>query len=151
MIISVLERRQEIGLRRALGATKGQIRIQFLTEAILLALTGGVAGVTLGAAATGIYAHTKGWAIVLPPEAWAGGLGATILIGALAGLLPAIRAAPVTHTSTLEPLTLRRRKPAPGARSANLGTPENTARLEEPADDVATAQPGAHVPERRGR
>jgi putative ABC transport system permease protein len=101
MIISVLERRQEIGLRRALGATKGQIRIQFLAEAILLALAGGAAGVILGVGATAIYAHAKGWAIVIPPEAWAGGLGATILIGALAGLLPAIRAARLSPTEAL--------------------------------------------------
>ncbi|MGD0559251.1 MAG: ABC transporter permease [Streptosporangiaceae bacterium] len=101
MVISVLERRQEIGLRRALGATRGQIRIQFLSEAILLALMGGVAGVILGAASTAIYAHTKGWAIVIPPEAWAGGLGAALLIGALAGLLPAIRASRLSPTEAL--------------------------------------------------
>ena len=92
MVISVLERRQEIGLRRALGATRGQIRIQFLSEAILLALTGGAAGVILGAVSTAVYAHIKGWAIVIPPEAWGGGLAAAIAIGAVAGLLPAIRA-----------------------------------------------------------
>jgi putative ABC transport system permease protein len=101
MVISVLERRQEIGLRRALGATRGQIRIQFLCEAILLALAGGVAGVTAGAAATAIYAHVKGWAVVIPPEAWAGGLAAALLIGALAGLLPAIRAARLSPTEAL--------------------------------------------------
>jgi putative ABC transport system permease protein len=101
MIISVLERRQEIGLRRALGATKGQIRVQFLAEAILLALAGGVAGDLAGAAATAVYAHAKGWAIVVPPEAWAGGLGAALLIGALAGLLPAIRAAWLSPTRAL--------------------------------------------------
>ena len=101
MIISVLERRPEIGLRRALGATKGQIRIQFLSEAILLALIGGVVGVILGVAATVVYAHAKGWAIVIAPEAWAGGLGATIFIGALAGLLPAIRAARLSPTQAL--------------------------------------------------
>ena len=98
MIISVLERRQEIGLRRALGATKGQIRIQFLSEAILLALAGGAVGDIAGAAATVIYAHVKGWAIVIPPEAWGSGLGAALLIGALAGLLPAIRAARLSPT-----------------------------------------------------
>ena len=70
MIISVLERRQEIGLRRALGATRGQIRVQFLAEAVLLALAGGAAGDVAGGAATAIYAHAKGWAIVIPPEAW---------------------------------------------------------------------------------
>ncbi len=68
MIISVLERRQEIGLHRALGATKGQIRAQFLAEAILLALAGGAAGDMAGAAATACYAHARGWVIVVPPE-----------------------------------------------------------------------------------
>jgi putative ABC transport system permease protein len=101
MVISVLERRQEIGLRRALGATSGQIRIQFLSEAILLALAGGAAGVILGAVATAIYAHAKGWAIVIPAEAWAGGLSAALLIGAAAGLLPAIRAARMPPTQAL--------------------------------------------------
>ena len=101
MIISVLERRQEIGLRRALGATKGQIRTQFLAEAILLALAGGAAGDIAGATATAIYAHAKGWPIVIPPEAWAGGIGAALLIGALAGLLPAIRAARLSPTQAL--------------------------------------------------
>jgi putative ABC transport system permease protein len=101
MIISVLERRQEIGLRRALGATKGQIRVQFLAEAILLSLAGGVAGDLAGAAATAVYAHAKGWAVVIPPDAWAGGLGAALLIGALAGLLPAIRAARMSPTQAL--------------------------------------------------
>ena len=101
MVISVLERRQEIGLRRALGATKGQIRIQFLSEAIMLALAGGAAGVILGALSTAVYAHIKGWAIVIPPEAWAGGLAAALLIGALAGLLPAIRAARLSPTQAL--------------------------------------------------
>jgi putative ABC transport system permease protein len=101
MVISVLERRQEIGLRRALGATKGQIRTQFLAEAILLALAGGAAGVILGSASTAVYAHAKGWAIVIPPEAWAGGLAAALLTGALAGLLPAIRAARLSPTQAL--------------------------------------------------
>jgi putative ABC transport system permease protein len=101
MVISVLERRSEIGLRRALGATRGQIRIQFLSEAILLALVGGAAGVILGAACTAVYAHIKGWPIVIPPEAWAGGLAAALLIGALAGLLPAIRAARLSPTQAL--------------------------------------------------
>jgi putative ABC transport system permease protein len=101
MVISVLERRQEIGLRRALGATRGQIRIQFLSEAILLALAGGAAGVIAGAVATAVYAHAKGWAIVIPVEAWAGGLGAALLIGAAAGLLPAIRAARLSPTQAL--------------------------------------------------
>ena len=101
MIISVLERRSEIGLRRALGATKNHIRTQFLAEAILLALAGGAAGVLAGGAATAIYAHTKGWTTVIPLVAWAGGLGAAIVIGAAAGLLPALRAARLSPTEAL--------------------------------------------------
>jgi putative ABC transport system permease protein len=101
MIISVLERRSEIGLRRALGATKGNIRTQFLAEAILLALLGGIVGVGAGALATAIYADTKNWATVIPTLAWAGGLGAALAIGAIAGLLPAIRAARLSPTDSL--------------------------------------------------
>ena len=101
MVISVLERRSEIGLRRALGATRGHIRTQFLAEAITLALLGGIAGIITGAAATASYAHSKGWATVIPTDAWAGGLAAAILIGALAGLLPAIRAARLSPTQAL--------------------------------------------------
>jgi putative ABC transport system permease protein len=101
MIISVLERRQEIGLRRALGATKGQIRTQFLAEAVLLALIGGAVGDIAGVGATAIYAHVKGWPVVIPLEAWAGGLAAALLIGALAGLLPAVRAARLSPTQAL--------------------------------------------------
>ena len=101
MIISVLERRSEIGLRRSLGATKGQIRGQFFAEALILSLLGGAAGVILGTAATAIYATTKTWAIVVPPVAVAGGLGAALAVGAIAGLLPAIRAAKLSPTEAL--------------------------------------------------
>jgi putative ABC transport system permease protein len=101
MVIAVLERRSEIGLRRALGATRGQIRLQFLSEAILLSLAGGAAGVAAGAAATAVYAHTRGWAVVIPAQAWAGGLGAAMLIGGAAGLLPALRAARLSPTQAL--------------------------------------------------
>jgi putative ABC transport system permease protein len=101
MLIGVLERRSEIGLRRALGATKGHIRIQFLSEALLLAASGGAAGVAAGAAATAIYAHIQHWATVIPALAWAGGIAAAILIGAIAGLLPALRAARLQPTEAL--------------------------------------------------
>jgi putative ABC transport system permease protein len=101
MVISVLERRSEIGLRRALGATKGHIRIQFLSEAILLAALGGAVGVGLGVLSTAVYATTKHWAIVVPALAWAGGFGAALIIGAVAGLLPALRAARMSPTEAL--------------------------------------------------
>jgi putative ABC transport system permease protein len=101
MIISVLERRSEIGLRRALGATRSHIRTQFLCEAVLLGLLGGAVGVALGAASTAVYAHTKNWATVIPAEAWAGGIAASLIIGAIAGLIPALRAARLSPTQAL--------------------------------------------------
>jgi putative ABC transport system permease protein len=101
MIISVLERRSEIGLRRALGATKGHIRTQFLSEAVLLGLLGGVVGVAVGTAATAVYAHTKHWATIIPAEAWLGGITASLIIGAIAGLIPALRAARLSPTQAL--------------------------------------------------
>ncbi|NUR59326.1 MAG: ABC transporter permease [Catenulispora sp.] len=101
MVISVLERRSEIGLRRALGATRGHIRIQFLSEAMLLSVLGGAIGVGAGTLATAVYASGKNWSIVIPALAWAGGLGAAMLIGAIAGLLPAIRAARMSPTQAL--------------------------------------------------
>jgi putative ABC transport system permease protein len=101
MIISVLERRSEIGLRRALGATRGHIRVQFLAEAVLLALIGGAVGVGAGALSTAIYASTKHELVVIPALAWGGGMGAAILIGAVAGLWPALRAARMSPTQAL--------------------------------------------------
>jgi putative ABC transport system permease protein len=101
MIISVLERRSEIGLRRALGATAAQIRTQFLAESILLAVIGGVVGVLAGVAATAVYASSKSWAVVIPTAAWSGGIAAAILIGAFAGLMPAVRASRMPPTVAL--------------------------------------------------
>jgi putative ABC transport system permease protein len=101
MVISVLERRSEIGLRRSLGATKGHIRTQFLSEAILLSIVGGAVGVGAGVLATVVYASTKGWTVDVPPLAWAGGFAAALIIGAVAGLLPALRAARLSPTDAL--------------------------------------------------
>ncbi|GAB3482496.1 ABC transporter permease [Nocardiopsis coralliicola] len=101
MVISVLERRGEIGLRRALGATRQQIRAQFLVEAVALSALGGAAGTLLGAAVTAGYALAQGWTVAVPPWALAGGVAATVLIGALAGLLPAVRAARLPPTEAL--------------------------------------------------
>ncbi|WP_127504521.1 ABC transporter permease [Actinoplanes solisilvae] len=101
MVISVLERRAEIGLRRSLGATRGQVRTQFVAESLLLSLLGGAAGVLLGYVVTGLYATTRTWPTVVPWWALAGGVGATVVIGAIAGLYPAIRAARLAPTEAL--------------------------------------------------
>jgi putative ABC transport system permease protein len=101
MLIGVLERRSEIGLRRALGATQGNIRMQFLSEALLLGLLGGAAGVAIGVGATAVYAATQHWSVVIPIEAWAGGFVAALLTAAVAGLLPALRAARMSPTRAL--------------------------------------------------
>jgi putative ABC transport system permease protein len=101
MVISVLERRAEIGLRRSLGATRGQIRLQFLAESLLLSALGGIGGVLLGLGVTSAYASTQHWPTVVPAWAMLGGVGATLFIGALAGLYPAIRAARLAPTEAL--------------------------------------------------
>jgi putative ABC transport system permease protein len=101
MVISVLERRSEIGLRRSLGATRGQIRTQFLAEALLLSALGGLGGVVLGISVTAGYASSQGWPSVVPPWAMIGGVGATLIIGGLAGFYPAVRAARLSPTEAL--------------------------------------------------
>lgn len=101
MVISVLERRSEIGLRRALGATRRHVALQFLGESLLLSTVGGAGGVALGAAVTAAYASLRGWNTLIPTVSWAGGLAAAILIGAVAGLYPAIRAARMSPTEAL--------------------------------------------------
>ncbi len=101
MVISVLERRSEIGLRRALGATRRHISAQFLTEALLLAALGGAAGVALGALVTAGYATSQGWTVTVPALAVLGGATAALAIGGIAGLYPATRAARLSPTEAL--------------------------------------------------
>jgi putative ABC transport system permease protein len=101
MVIAVLERRREIGLRRALGATRRQVRSQFLAESVLLSGLGGLVGVLIGIGATAGYALTKHWPGVFPPTALAAGVGAAVLVGALAGMYPAMRAARLAPTEAL--------------------------------------------------
>lgn len=101
MVISVLERRREIGLRRALGATRRQIRGQFLAESVLLSGLGGIVGVVIGIAVTAGYSLSQNWPAVLPPLALVGGVGISALVGAIAGAYPAMRAARLPPTSAL--------------------------------------------------
>ena len=101
MVIAVLERRGEIGLRRALGATRRHVASQFLGEALLLGATGGTGRVLLGFAVTAVYANIKGWATLVPPIAVIGGIAAALLIGGIAGLYPAVRAARLSPTEAL--------------------------------------------------
>ncbi|MEO3855024.1 ABC transporter permease [Acrocarpospora sp. B8E8] len=101
MVISVLERRREIGLRRSLGATKGQVRGQFLTESLLLSVLGGVAGALLGTLVTVGYAAWRDLPAVVPLWALGGGLAATLLVGTVAGIYPAMRAARMSPTLAL--------------------------------------------------
>ncbi|WP_433324123.1 ABC transporter permease [Spirillospora sp. CA-294931] len=101
MVISVLERRAEIGLRRSLGATGAQVRTQFLVESQLLSALGGLGGVLIGAVVTIAYATTQGWPAVVPPWAMLVALASTLVIGALAGFYPALRAARLPPTEAL--------------------------------------------------
>ena len=101
MVISVLERRSEIGLRRALGASRRHVGEQFLAEALILSVLGGVAGTIIGATATAVYAASQHWSVQIPAVAFYGGIAAALVIGAIAGLYPAMRAARLSPTEAL--------------------------------------------------
>ena len=101
MVIAVLERRREIGVRRALGATRSDIQGQFLGESMVLAAFGGLLGAMLGAGAANLYALGQGWGLVIPWSAMGLGIGASVLIGAVAGAYPASRAAKISPTEAL--------------------------------------------------
>ena len=101
MVIAIIERRNEIGLRRALGATRFHIATQFLTESLLLSSIGGVTGILLGIFVTAVYTTLQNWTLVVPEYAVIGGLASSVLIGAVAGFYPAMRAAGMAPTEAL--------------------------------------------------
>lgn len=101
MVVSVLERRREIGVRRALGAQRSSIGGQFLIESVLLSLLGGVAGVVLGVAVTAGFAASQEWAVVVPWVPVVAGLACSLAVGSVVGLYPALRAARVPPTEAL--------------------------------------------------
>ena len=101
MVISVLERRSEIGLRRALGATRGHVAIQFLAESLVLSFLGGVAGVVAGVAITAAVARYRGWGVLVPAWTLGGGVLVAIAAGAIAGAYPAWRATLITPSDAL--------------------------------------------------
>jgi putative ABC transport system permease protein len=101
MVISVLERRAEVGLRRSLGARRGQVRLQFLTESVLLTLLGGAGGTVLGTLVTLGYAVLQRWPVSIPWWAVSAGLAAALAVGAIAGIYPAVRAAALSPTTAL--------------------------------------------------
>ncbi len=101
MVIAVIERRNEIGLRRALGATRFHIATQFLSESLLLSSIGGITGIIFGILATAIYATSRDWSVVIPGIAIVGGIASSVLIGGVAGFYPALRAANMSPTEAL--------------------------------------------------
>jgi putative ABC transport system permease protein len=101
MVIAVLERRSDIGLRRALGATRGHIHIQFLGESVLLAGLGGIGGALLGGTVSGVFAVSRDWPFALPVWVLGMAAGATVVVGAIAGAYPAARAARMSPTTAL--------------------------------------------------
>jgi putative ABC transport system permease protein len=101
MVISVMERRAEIGLRRSLGATHGHVLRQFLVESLVLSVLGGVGGVVLGVVITAGYARTQGWETAVPLVVVAAGIGLTMVTGMVAGIVPAFRAARLSPTAAL--------------------------------------------------
>jgi putative ABC transport system permease protein len=101
MVMAVIQRRAEIGLRRALGATRRHIAIQFTAEALILSAMGAAAGSLAGALITAVYARSRHWNIALPPALFAEALAAALTFGLTAGLYPAIRAAHLSPTAAL--------------------------------------------------
>lgn len=103
MVISVLERRTEVGLRRALGATRRHVGLQFLVESATLSTLGGVLGVGLGAGATAWYAHRQGWQVDVPLDVLAAAVAVALALGVVAGLYPAARAARLDPATAVRP------------------------------------------------
>jgi len=92
MLVSVTERTREIGVRMSLGATRGQILLQFLIEAVTLTLIGGGIGILLGWVTSSIVSHFAGWPALVSWPVIVGGLLFSMIIGVIFGILPANKA-----------------------------------------------------------
>jgi putative ABC transport system permease protein len=101
MLVSVVERTREIGVRRAIGATQGNIRVQFLTEAVLLSLIGGIIGVLVGAAIAKIIAVVSPMPTLVRPSLVITALTISVITGVLAGVVPAWRASKLPPVEAL--------------------------------------------------
>ena len=101
MVVGVMERRGEIGLRRALGARGGQIAVQFLLEAVLMGFIGGIGGLIVGGLAVYGYALAQGWPVSVPFYTIVAGPSVSVLVAAVAGIYPALRAAGASPTDAL--------------------------------------------------
>jgi putative ABC transport system permease protein len=141
MVISVLERRSEIGLRRALGATRRHVAEQFLAEALLLSALGGLVGTIIGIVSTVIYALSQGWSVQIPAVALYGGLGAALVIGAIAGLYPSTRAARLSPTEALRTVLAR---PVFETSRETVDRPPGNGRDQESSSSTRVKRPSNH-------
>jgi len=92
MLVSVTERTREIGIRKAIGATRASVQLQFLIEAVVLSCLGGALGIGLAMLSADVLGERFGWTMVVPPDAVVLSFGFAAIIGIIFGFYPAVRA-----------------------------------------------------------